>query len=87
MVPLSQERRQNNRRADARGGRRATDTPALSIDAIACPSCGEAANEVGESDGGWWFVCNSCDRLWNERKRPADNLPSSMLRDIQQSAS
>jgi hypothetical protein len=27
----------------------------------------------GESDGGWWFVCADCDRLWNERERPEND--------------
>jgi hypothetical protein len=69
MIPRSRERRHGDRRAHARGGRRATDGLAVSTAAPECPSCGGAANEVGESDGGWWFVCASCDQLWNERER------------------
>ena len=69
MIPLSRERRHGERRADARGGRRATDRARSSVTAQSCPSCGNVASEVGEAEGGWWFVCESCDHLWNERER------------------
>jgi hypothetical protein len=75
MIPLSRERRHGQRRADARGGRRATDRAGSSITAQSCPFCGSVANEVGESDGGWWFVCESCDHLWNERERAGRAAP------------
>jgi hypothetical protein len=73
MIPLSRERRQGERRAHARGGRRATDRAGSSITAQSCPSCSSVANEVGEADGGWWFVCEGCDHLWNERERARKN--------------
>jgi hypothetical protein len=60
MIPLSRERRHGERRADARGGRRATDWARSSVTAQSCPSCSSVANEVGESD---------CDHFWNERER------------------
>jgi hypothetical protein len=69
MIPRSRERRLGDRRAHARGGRRETDGLAVFTAATNCSSCGGVANEVGESDGGWWFVCASCDQLWNERAR------------------
>ena len=42
MVPLSQERRQSDRRAHARGGRRATDAPAFSATGASCPCAPES---------------------------------------------
>ena len=81
MIPRSRERRHGDRRAHARGGRRATDGLAVSAAATECPSCGGAANEVGESDGGWWFVCANCDLLWNQRERNvrADSTPTPVI--------
>jgi hypothetical protein len=69
MGQVSQERRRADRRTDARGGRRVTDRAASPITAQFCPVCGGIANDVGESEGGWWFVCLDCDHLWNERER------------------
>jgi len=51
MIPLSRERRLGERRADARGGRRATDRAGSCSTAQSCPSCGGIASEVGEADG------------------------------------
>jgi hypothetical protein len=68
MGSFSQDRRRVERRTQARGGRRAKDRAGSAI-APSCPSCGGVANEVGESEGGWWFVCPDCDHLWNERER------------------
>ena len=70
MIPLSRERRHGERRAGARGGRRVTDWVRPSVTAQSCPSCGSVASEVGEAEGGWWFVCQTCDHLWNEREHP-----------------
>jgi len=69
MFPLFRERRRSERRADARGGRRAMDRTGPAVTAQSCPSCSSVANEVGESDGGWWFICADCDLLWNEREQ------------------
>jgi len=70
MSCRSQERRQRDRRAHARGGRRLTDRVASAQRQPSCPSCNVdgVSSEVGEADGGWWFVCGSCDHLWNERE-------------------
>jgi hypothetical protein len=77
-VPL-RERQEGDRRAHARGGRRVTDQPSSVVKAPCCPLCGEIAKEVGESDGGWWLVCDGCDHLWNERdrcrSRPIHHVP------------
>ena len=80
MIPLSRERRHSDRRAQPRGGRRATDAAGLAPTVPSCPSCAGASSEVGESDGGWWFVCANCDRLWNERERPESDsaLPETV---------
>ena len=48
-----------------------------SITAQSCPSCGSVASEVGESEGGWWFVCGHCDHLWNERERLVSDRPAA----------
>jgi hypothetical protein len=24
--------------------------------------------QAGESDGGWWFVCDACDNIWDQRQ-------------------
>lgn len=77
MIPLSRERRQGERRADARGGRRATDRAGSCVTAQSCPSCGGIASEVGEADGGWWFVCEGCDHFWNERERLVSDRPGA----------
>ena len=77
MIPLSRERRHGERRAQARGGRRVTDWVRPSVTAQSCPSCGSVASEVGEAEGGWWFVCQTCDRLWNERERLESDQPSA----------
>jgi hypothetical protein len=71
MLSLSREWRRTDRRAHARGGRRLTDGDASAQRQPSCPSCNVegAAREVGEADGGWWFVCGHCDHLWNERER------------------
>ena len=71
MIPDLQERRHPDRRALARGGRRLKDRAASAHRQPSCPACNAegAASEVGEADGGWWFVCGHCDHLWNERER------------------
>jgi hypothetical protein len=86
VISLPQERRLGERRSRQRGGRRAADAVGTAS-AARCPSCEEMANDVGESDGGWWFVCGCCDHLWNERERFENRPPAAMLRETQQSAS
>ena len=80
MISLFREWRHGERRATARGGRRVTDWVRPSVTALSCPSCRTVASEVGEAEGGWWFVCQTCDRLWNERERQASHQPSASLR-------
>ena len=48
-----------------------TDGPASAHREPSCPACNAegVASEVGEADGGWWFVGGKCDHLWNERER------------------
>ena len=68
MIPLWRERQHGDRRAHARGGRGGTDAPGLAATVPSCPACAGASSEVGEFDGGWWFICTECDLLWNERE-------------------
>jgi len=77
MIPDFQERRQRDRRGHSRGGRRVTDSAACAPRQQACPACNAegGAYEVGEADGGWWFVCGDCDHLWNERERLLRDRP------------
>jgi rubredoxin len=72
MINFSAEQRQRERRSSLRGGRRFTDVPGDLSSVPSCPACegNAAASEVGEAEGGWWFVCRTCDHLWNERERP-----------------
>ena len=79
MTPDVQERRQRDRRAHARGGRRLTDRAACAPGQPTCPFCngGDVASEVGEADGGWWFVCGDCDHLWNERESLVSDRPAA----------
>jgi hypothetical protein len=88
MIPDVQERRQRDRRAHSRGGRRATDRAAYAPSQPSCPSrkAGEMSNEVGEADGGWWFVCGHCDHLWNERERLMNDR-SAIHADVRRSTS
>jgi hypothetical protein len=44
------------------------------------------SNEVGEADGGWWFVCGHCDHLWNERERLMNDR-SAIHADVRRSTS
>ena len=57
-----------SRRSARGGGRRATDRPVSSTTRPVCPCCGQRSTILaGEADGGWWFVCDSCDNLWDQR--------------------
>jgi len=71
MTSLVPERRHRERRGCVRGGRRATDVTSTTLALPSCPSCGrlDVAEDVGTSEGGWWFVCRDCDHLWDERER------------------
>jgi hypothetical protein len=79
VIPDVQERRQRDRRAHSRGGRRVTDRVASAHREPSCPACNAegVASEVGEADGGWWFVCGGCDHLWNERERVVSDRPAA----------
>ena len=67
-----------DRRASRRGGRRLTDLPGRPFYQPTCPTCHETCTAVlaGESDGGWWFVCLSCDYLWDQRQATRDHIRS-----------
>src|SRR5262245_60812619 len=68
MEPITVDRRISTRRHGRRGGRRATDQPASSTTTPLCPRCRQDATVLaGEAEGGWWFVCESCDCLWDQR--------------------
>ena len=71
MIAVSTERRRRERRVSLRGGRRFTDVSRDLPGTPSCPACerNPAASAVGETEGGWWFVCQNCDYLWNERER------------------
>jgi len=74
MANDDEERRITNRRARSRGGRRSTDPQRPRAPLPSCPACGGAgtASEAGAAEGGWWFVCEACDHLWDERARQTD---------------
>jgi hypothetical protein len=67
------ERSFRDRRRGRAGGRRLSDAPPRPPNSPQCPVCltGGAALQVGEADGGWWFVCEACDHMWDERARAA----------------
>ena len=69
MVRTEPERRVANRRSIRDGGRRFTDGPPHPVYSPRCPACGKdtVALPAGEADGGWWFVCDACDHMWDER--------------------
>ena len=73
MPEIVIDRRISNRRSFRAGGRRATDAPVATSAVPACPACRMAgvALFAGESEGGWWFVCDACDHLWDQRQRIA----------------
>jgi len=73
MMQITPERRVCDRRSPRGGGRRATDRTNRPFVVPACPVCCESGVSAlaGESDGGWWFVCLTCDHLWDQR-RPQD---------------
>ena len=72
MAKTQADRRLAARRTHSRDGRRSTDPIAKADIPPSCPSCGgNATIEAGSAEGGWWFVCNACDRLWDERARKA----------------
>jgi hypothetical protein len=35
---------------------------------------------AGESEDGWWFVCLTCDHLWDQRRRETALLVSTECR-------
>ena len=75
MAKTQQDRRTADRRVRERGGRRSTDPPATPSTPSSCPSCGSTdVTEAGSAAGGWWFVCDRCDHLWDERVRRAEKV-------------
>ena len=68
MPHVTVDRRISSRRTGRQGGRRATDQPITSTTTPVCSRCGHsAAILAGEAEGGWWFVCDACDHMWNQR--------------------
>jgi hypothetical protein len=69
MPETAVERRGSIRRNVRPGGRRATDRRAARATTPECPNCRRAGAAVlaGEAEGGWWFVCEICDHLWDQR--------------------
>jgi hypothetical protein len=68
MQQITVDRRITTRRCGRQGGRRATDRAASSSSVARCPRCRQSATILaGEAEGGWWFVCDSCDNLWDQR--------------------
>ena len=68
MQQLFIDNRISSRRSAREGGRRAIDRPVSASTRPVCPGCGQSSTILaGEADGGWWFVCDSCDNLWDQR--------------------
>lgn len=78
MEQITVDRRITTRRNGRQGGRRTTDRAASPASIAICPRCRHDATILaGEAEGGWWFVCDSCDNLWDQRlaaKRPPVEL-------------
>jgi hypothetical protein len=72
-MEITTDRRSIDRRSSRSGGRRATDPTPRASDVPTCPMCHRpgVALLAGESDGGWWFVCDACDHLWDQRQYAA----------------
>ena len=70
MQEVTVDRRITDRRHARLSGRRSTDKPVSRTCGPACPKCHETgvAWLAGEAEGGWWFVCLSCDHLWDQRE-------------------
>ena len=69
---LMADRRSPARRIRSGDGPISADLTLGADNPPSCPSCGGSATiEAGSAEGGWWFVCNDCDRLWDERLRRA----------------
>ena len=80
MQQFSVDRRISSRRTGRSGGRRASDRPVTSSTTPDCPCCGQSATILaGEADGGWWFVCDSCDHLWDQRLVGDRTIPDLQL--------
>ena len=68
MPQAAVDRRTSSRRRGRHGGRRATDQPITSTTTPVCSRCGHTATILaGEAEGGWWFVCDACDQMWDQR--------------------
>lgn len=69
MLDTVTERRLSDRRHSRGAGRRVTDPARGPSASPPCPTCRKSGVSLlaGESDGGWWFVCLSCDHLWDQR--------------------
>ena len=81
MLDTPIERRASDRRASRGGGRRTTDPKSRPFDPPVCPMCRTAgmASLAGESEGGWWFVCLSCDYLWDQRQADMDRITGALV--------
>lgn len=68
MRVVTLDRSLPTRRNGRDGGRRRADQPGSSTVAPSCPRCrGGSPILAGEAEGGWWFVCDACDHLWDQR--------------------
>ena len=82
MRVVTLDRSLPTRRSGRHGGRRRSDQPGTSTAAPLCPRCRRmGAILAGEAEGGWWFVCDACDHLWDQRalvnrtmSAPADEM-------------
>lgn len=78
MQEVTVDRRISTRRKGRLSGRRATDQTVRSTTAAHCPRCRHSVTILaGEAEGGWWFVCDACDHLWD--RRLLLNQPTSEL--------
>jgi len=73
MAKTPQDGRPGDSRGPELGERRSTGPGEKRATADSCPNCGRnTVTEAGSAAGGWWFVCDQCDHLWDERARRAE---------------
>ena len=80
MQQITVDRRVSSRRSARSGGRRSTDRQISSTATPVCPCCGQHDTVLaGEAEGGWWFVCDTCDHLWDQRRVRTDAAPEILV--------